>query len=185
MSLEFSLPINLNKLKQGIVKVSQIADKEACSKIASRLAVDSVVSFSIDILIIDKRETQSIAAVEGSVKASIVQSCSVTQEPITSNFCIPVSLAFSEDTERRNAHDGDIDPEEDDPPEQMTKGQFDLGDVLIQILAVEINPFPRKSGVTLEKIANAPMYSTSNEAENSSNHPFAELADFKKKLEGQ
>ena len=114
----------------------------------------------------------------------MIQSCSVTLEPITSEFFIPVSLAFDEEKTAIQVAE-DIDMEEADPPEPMYGGQFDIGDILIQILAVEVNPFPRKPGSSLEDIPIGNLQTGVGSHDDNSDHPFAKLAEFKQKLDRQ
>ena len=96
-------------------------------------------------------------------------------------FSIPVSLIFEERAlEPTHLHE-DIDTEEHDPPEQIIGGQFDVGDTLIQLLAVEINPFPRKPGASLENMPEAKAQRERTE-ESETDNPFAALAALKDKL---
>ena len=76
----------------------------------------------------------------------------------------------------------EIDSEEHDPPEQMIGGQFDAGDTLIQLLAVEINPFPRKPGASIESMSEAGARLEPIQ-ESETDNPFATLAALKDKLE--
>ena len=64
----------------------------------------------------------------------------------------------------------------------MIDGQFDVGDTLVQLLAVEINPFPRKPGVSLDSMPEAKARLGSVKDSETGN-PFAALAALKDKLE--
>ena len=120
--------------------------------------------------------------VDGSLEATVVQSCSVTLEPVVSKFSIPVSLIFKEKVAESAHFLEAIDAEEHDPPEQMIDGRFDVGDTLVQLLAVEINPFPRKPGVSLENMPEAKARLDPAQ-DSETNKPFAALAALKVKLE--
>ncbi len=66
----------------------------------------------------------------------------------------------------------EIDPNADDPPDPIEGGRIDLGALVVEHLALEIDPFPRKPGVVFEPPAGGEPPS-----------PFAALRDFKAKGE--
>ena len=89
MSLELSIPINIGQLGQRGRTIRQMVDKETCAGISSRLAVNAIEEFFIDIFIQKDSETKLTVTVDGSIKATVIQSCSVTLEPIISKLSIP------------------------------------------------------------------------------------------------
>ena len=178
MSLELSIPINVAQLPSKGITINKRMKKDICSKIASRVAVDILESFIINISVCRDNGPNFTANVTGNIQAKIIQACSVTLEPISSTLCIPVHLTFAEENHYTQASLTDINPEEETPPELMYDGEFDLGDVLIQLLAVEINPFPRKPEASFEDAQKISRYVTEEE-EKISDHPFYKLAELK------
>ena len=178
MSLELSIPINVTQLPSTGITINKTTKKDICSKIASRVAVDVLESFIINISVCRGDEPTLTAIVIGKIHATIIQACSVTLEPISSTLCIPVHLTFAEENHDTHASLTDIDPEEEAWPELMYGGEFDLGDVLIQLLAVEINPFPRKPETSFEDPQKINRYATEEER-NIRDHPFYKLAKLK------
>ena len=178
MSPELSIPINVAQLPSTGITINKRIKKDICSKIASRVAVDVLESFIINISVCRGNEPNLTANIIGKINATIIQACSVTLEPISSTLCIPVNLTFAEENHYTQANLTDINPEEEAPPELMSSGEFDLGDVLIQLLAVEINPFPRKPETSFDDYQDINRYATE-ERRNISDHPFSKLAELK------
>ncbi len=178
MSIELSIPINVDQLPSTGITINKSTKKDICSEIASRLAVEALESFIINISVYRGNEPTLTANVIGEIQATIIQACSVTLEPISSTLCIPVRLTFAEKSHDTQASLTDIDPEEETWPELMYGGKFDLGDVLIQLLAVEINPFPRKPEASFEGSQKINRYATETERD-IRDHPFYKLAKLK------
>ena len=182
MSPEFTIPINIAELPSSGLDIQQTLAESPRGRLADRLAVKSLNKFAIDISIRMEDKRIPCITVDGSLEATVVQSCSVTLEPVVSKFSIPVSLIFKEKVAEPAHFPEEIDPTEHDPPEQIIDGRFDVGDTLVQLLAVEINPFPRKPGVSLENIPEAKTRLDSAQ-DSETNKPFAALAALKGKLE--
>ena len=178
MSIELSIPINVAQLPSTGIKINETIKKETRSKIASRVAVDVLESLIIKMSVCPGNEPNLTAHVIGEIKATIIQACSVTLEPISSKLRIPVRLTFAEGNNYNQTSLIDIDPEEETWPELMYGGEFDLGEVLIQLLTIEINPFPRKPETFFEASQEITRYTTE-EGTNISGHPFAKLAKLK------
>ncbi len=64
--------------------------------------------------------------------------------------------------------DSVIDPDAEDPPELIEGDEIDVGALVIEQLALEIDPFPRKPGAVFDP-----------GPEESPPSPFAVLKDFK------
>ncbi len=182
MISDFSIPIHITELPIGGLTIRRLVETDACVEIASRLAVDSVEEFLIEVAVQRDQEHKSIATAQGEIRGTVIQSCSITLEPIKSKFCIPIDITFADEETLTPAED--LNMEDADPPEPMNDGRFDLGDTLVQILAVEINPFPRKPGSSLQDIDSvSATLNPGAKLNRSEQHPFAVLAELKKKLE--
>jgi uncharacterized metal-binding protein YceD (DUF177 family) len=107
-----------------------------------------------------------------------VQNCVVTLEPIAIRIDVPIQRRFlpSQDTDhKRQVVDVFVDPEAEDPPEELGS-EIDLGAVIIEELALNVDPYPRKEGSEFAEIA---------PPEVKKHNPFAALAKLKKGPEGQ
>ncbi|WP_420348545.1 hypothetical protein [Pelagibius sp.] len=71
-------------------------------------------------------------------------------------------------------HEIVVDPEGEDPPEPLPLEGIDLGELVVQDLAVSLDPYPRAEGAVLP-----PDYQAQDEV--AADHPFAALKVLKGK----
>lgn len=116
--------------------------------------------------------------VEGRWSARIVQTCGVTVEDFATDLAgafrvraVPEGSPHAAVADEID-EDGEIvvDLEADDPPDVMEGDSVDLGAYVIEHLALDIDPFPRKPGVEFEPPAPSAEIS-----------PFAKLREWKAK----
>lgn len=117
---------------------------------------------------------------EGRIRAQIQQICVVTLDAFPAALDVPLKLDMVPDTDPifavrpERAEEGEIDIEvmlnEVDPPEPIVDGVIDLGAITLEFLALALDPYPRKPGVSFAPPASA-------EPEPS---PFAALAKLKR-----
>jgi hypothetical protein len=94
------------------------------------------------------------AQIEGRWAAAVVQICGITLEPFETVLggelavrAVPGgSSALSSEPE----HELELDPEADDPPDEITDGVLPLGAYVVEDLSLAIDPFPRKPGAAFE-----------------------------------
>jgi hypothetical protein len=111
--------------------------------------------------------------VSGTLKALIVQTCVVSLEPFESAIEVPVHAQYLPQAmlprESLAAETQLADAFAPEPPEVLPdSGRVDLGELVTQHLAVAIDPYPRRAGVTFD----APR----GEAMSARESPFAKLA---------
>ena len=140
--------------------------------IASRLMVPSVQSISADIELYRQMKQNSLIMLQATFTAQCHLQCGVSLEEF------PVTMR---DTLTQQFTTQEIIPtsEEDDVPEHITDGTLDIADVLLQLVAISIDPYPRKPNIELENVV--PDTDTVNQPEQTRN-PFAGLAELKDKL---
>lgn len=120
--------------------------------------------------------SQDRVLVRGRVSASIEQTCGVTLEafPTTVEEDVEVTFAASPDLRRAGPAPEEVELSlENDPPEEIVGNAIDLGAVTAEFLALGLDPFPRKPGVTFE----AP------DGESDRDSPFARLAELRPKTD--
>lgn len=86
-------------------------------------------------------------------RAVVVQACSVSLEPLESELAGAFEVrVVPQDSAMAPSEDlsGDIDLEADDPPDVSEDWTVDLGAYLVEHLALEIDPFPRKPDAVFE-----------------------------------
>ncbi len=114
--------------------------------------------------------------VSGKLKADVIQTCVVTLDPLPAQIqaeferrFLPVEAIPMGHTAQ---HEVFVDPEGEDPPEPVDR-DIDLGEVLVEELALSLDPYPRKPDAEF-KAGYAP-------AGEPQKHPFAALAKLKPK----
>jgi uncharacterized metal-binding protein YceD (DUF177 family) len=111
--------------------------------------------------------------VTGSLKADVTQSCVVTLDAVEAHVEAEFDRRFlPEETlaADRDAKEILVDPEGDDPAEPLTR-EIDLGEILIEELSLNLDPYPRKPGVEFQD----------DDASTRRENPFAVLAKLKPK----
>ncbi len=94
------------------------------------------------------------AEIDGVLEASVTQICSVSGEPfeqvLTGHFTVRAVPAGSDAAPSLELAEVDIDPEGDDPPDVLESDRIDVAAYVVEHLALEIDPFPRKPGAVFE-----------------------------------
>lgn len=183
-SQETVLPIhvifNIEKLGALPSIVKTKADAATCEALAEYLGVDTVANFQAELAV--RRWRKHGAMIEGTVSADIVQQCVVTLEPVNSQVnetvfarFLPASMLQPE----KSMDEGIvIDPLAEDPPEPFDGREINLGALLLEHLALGIDPYPRAPGAAIpESFTQAAA-----EPEKRPN-PFQVLAQLRNKLD--
>jgi len=115
--------------------------------------------------------------VNGRLTARVTQSCVVTLAPVETVVDEEISLTFGppEDEAEDESEEIEVDFHEADPPDPIVDGAIDLGAVMVEHLALGIDPFPRAVGAEF-----APPEDKVEAPEPKAN-PFAVLASLKQK----
>ena len=118
--------------------------------IADRLDLLALDSLEAE-LTLERRPGRRVA-VTGAVKADVRQACVVTLEPVAAMVEGPFSILYCPGA----AADADADRpdvvlalEDDDWPEPLIDNRIDVGEAIVQHLALALDPYPRAPGVAL------------------------------------
>lgn len=118
--------------------------------------------------------------ITGSVIADIVQTCSITLEPIDAHLKNEIDAVFVPEQSKLARIDTDangeivLDAEGPDMPETFTGDQLDIGRVAEEFFGLGIDLYPRKAGAELPPVMDA-------DQEPAKVSPFAKLATLKQK----
>jgi uncharacterized metal-binding protein YceD (DUF177 family) len=91
--------------------------------------------------------------VDGRWRAEIVQTCGVTLELFPTSLSGEFTIhAVPENSRHAAPHESEleIDIDAEDPPDILETDAVDLGAYVVEHLALEIDPFPRKPGAVFE-----------------------------------
>ena len=191
VEIEFSRPVSPEAIGEQGRTMSIEADRDECARLAERLGLNSLESLSAEIGLTPQKKGRFIH-LECRLQADIQQTCVVTLEPIETHIEASIerlydttmeTLSDSDAVKESDNFDVEIDSE-DDPPEALMEGQIDIGEAITEQLALEINPFPRKPGISFAEYSSGTEDGSADGAENtvSGAGPFSGLAALKKKL---
>lgn len=152
MSVDQSLwpvTVRLSEVRQA-EKRSLTADDATRARIAKALSLVSLDRLEAELKLAPWFDGVQI---DGRWRAAVVQTCGVTLEPLNSDlsgdFMVRVVPAGS-DLAPVEGDEAELDLEADDPPDVAETDDIDLGGYVVEHLALEIDPFPRKPGVVFE-----------------------------------
>ncbi|MBI1407618.1 MAG: DUF177 domain-containing protein [Caulobacter sp.] len=113
------------------------------------------------------------AEIDGELKARVTQICSATGDPfeqtLESAFTVRAVPEGSDAAPQSDSLEVDIDPEGEDPPDVLEGDKIDVAAYVVEHLALEIEPFPRKPSAVYDP-----------PAEETIDSPFAVLHQFRK-----
>ena len=188
-SSEFSRPVDVSKLPTKGRHFHHQATAAECEQLSQRLSLLALKEMTFEAHLTPSHRHTKVHAV-GRIDAIITQACSVTLEPMDTHIDMPFEIRFEEfdEAEENASHDThkdaimDVDLDADDPPEPIVDGALDMGEAVVQLTALEIDPFPRKPGLPFEDKAAHPRGKADEEAEIQTPNPFAVLASLKDKI---
>ena len=151
------------------------ADAAQCAALAGRLGVDEIDRLTANLKVM-RDDGDGVYRVEGEVRASLMQTCVVTLEPLAAEIDSSVLVRYAEtEADGEGAIDWDLLPDDQDPPEPLREGgTIDLGELVVEQLALEIDPFPRTPGI--------PYGDRSTGDDETAENPFSALAALRDKL---
>lgn len=161
-------------------KASQVTltpDASTCAALAAELGIEAVRKLRFDVTL--KPMGKHDWALEGRLGATVVQSCVVTLDPVTTRIEEDVSRHYVEDYDA--APDGsEIEMPEDDTVEPLPTS-IDLGVVAFEALALALPVYPRSPDAALDQSV---FTEPGKEALTDDDvKPFAGLASLRDKLE--
>lgn len=153
-----SYPIDVRRLPQkGFPVVVQPSTKEL-GELARAHDLVSVDAFHAELLV--REWKRGGVSVTGRVRASIVQECVVTLEPVEAaideeidTIFVPEGSPLSRDT----IDEGELvlSADASDPPETFNGVTIDVGAVAEEFFALGVDPYPRKPGAALPSAGSA------------------------------
>lgn len=160
----FFRPFAVSQMRSGGVNLKIEATEMECATIAVDFKLAGIKS-----LVSEFRLTGSSKRVKavGKIKADIQQICVVSLDTFETILEEDIELVFVEKEGKRRQPE--LPESEDDGPDPIINGQIDLGAVTLEFLALGLDPYPRKPGVSFEDVQ---------KIINEKNGPFAALGEF-------
>ncbi len=133
------------------------ANETECAALAEAYGLVAVQTFEASFHV--RKQGRKRYAVSGVLHALVTQTCTVSLEPFETLVSTPVQVDFaprceplSESAGRKMTADGAATftgPQ--DPADPIINGQIDLGALAAEFLALNLDLYPRKPGVTFEE----------------------------------
>ncbi len=169
MSGPWSIPVRLADVDRGVVRLAPEADEATRARIAESIGVDGIKSLDAEATLKPWLDGVELSA---HVAAVVTQTCGISLDPfdsaIETRFTLQALPAGSPNAPQNQGPMLVIDPEEPDPPEILDGEVIDVGDFLVEHLALEVEQFPRKPDAVFEQPGGVEVIS-----------PFAALAVLK------
>lgn len=138
--LPWSEPVRLHQIGSGL-KRTLVPDEAAVRRIIRALDLASLDSFEADVELFPDAIGWTLS---GRVRASLAQTCGITLEPLPLEIDDAFSVQLSEPVDEES--DEIVITMEDETPDIVEDGQIDLGQYVVEQLALRLDPFPRKPG---------------------------------------
>lgn len=135
---EFSRPVPLDSIGETSRTLHVDANEAERSALAGRFGLKSVERLEGDARVL--RRAAGIFA-EGRMRADVVQSCVVTDEPLPVSLDEPFTIRFAPAAEPES-DEIELSTEECDTV-FYEGGAIDLGEALAETMALALDPFPR------------------------------------------
>lgn len=165
----WSVAVRLSEAQRGPRTHKLVADAPARGRIADLLDLPALSRFEGEVTVAPWLDG---AEVRARWSADLQQLCGVSAEvfdsPARGAFTVRVVPAGSDAAPAPDA-EITVDPEAEDPPDVLEGETLDLGAYLVEHLALELDPFPRRPGAEFEP-----------PEEPAEPSPFAALAAFKR-----
>ena len=176
----FSYAVKVGHISANPVTVRLAADERERAGLAALWKVTSVEELSAELQI--GRWKKDGVRVRGQVTARLTQSCVVSLEPVESVISEGFEQIFvPEGSKLARMMTGEsaemvLDPDGPDLPETFEGDTIDAGVTVAEMVALAIDPYPRKAGVGFaDHIESDPTL------KDDKPNPFAVLKDWKKK----
>lgn len=166
---EFSRAVEIDKLGSTPARFEIEAAAAECEALARRFGLESLDRLTA-VVVLEPSGTNRVAVV-GTVSATLTQTCVVTLAPVPRQVEESFSLLFAP-----AGAAGDeivLSVDDDDWAEPLVDGRIDIGEAVVQQVALALDPFPRVAGAKLEQDQFGAV------AEEAEANPFAVLARSK------
>lgn len=171
---EFSRPFDARQMRKPSVEITLEPTALECAALANRFNLEALDSFKATVKVTASTGGK-LVNVSGRYEAEIVQNCVVSLEPVPSQIYGLIDRDFAEETQLEISKSSvDFDPGVPDPPDAITGGIVDLGEMVAEQFGLEIEPFPRVSGIEFSN------YIEDKDYDEETVNPFAALKELKK-----
>ncbi len=162
---EFHRPVTVARLRpegDAIAIEAGPAEREA---VRARLGLEGLDRLSAELIL--QPLGGGLVSARGSLRAEVRQVCVVTLEPFSATLTAPVQLMFRRTEPGQEMAEVVLDLEAEDEV-LYTGSEIDVGEAVVETLALALDPWPRRPGATF-------AWSNEGEAEEERQSPFTLL----------
>ena len=179
---ELHRPLVTDELPTHGKTMKIVATDEELQAIAKRLGLIALRFLEGSVAL--KPEMGRPISMIGAIRADIVQNCVITGNPLTTTLDLELNRVFQEDADpfeglNNDEDDDDITDPDIEDPDPIIDGEIDVGEQVVEELALNIPPYPRSPGASITDIA--PEQSDAKSATS----PFAALASLKDRMKSK
>jgi uncharacterized metal-binding protein YceD (DUF177 family) len=140
--------VRFSEIARGPVQRRVSPDGPQLAALSKQLGLDALESLTAEVTVSPWLDG---AELRGRFTAQVVQTCGVTLEPLEQTLSGDFHLRLLPlGSPNLPAEDAVVDPEADDPPDAIEGDEIDIAHYVVEHLALEIDPFPRKPGAVFE-----------------------------------
>lgn len=183
---EFSRLIAVESLDQSGVALTVEADATERARLAQRFGLVAIDSLTGAVRLAPE-EGGAVFGLDGNFKADVRQTCVVTLEELPVHVEGSFERRYSALAETEEAPEEYLGLDADEPPDPVVDGHIDVGEAIAEEIALSLDPFPRKPGISFADYSSGPDGAAGGsgaEAENprAAEGPFAALRRLKDRL---
>lgn len=151
MSGDWGRKIRLRELDRGPVTLRLEPDAAERARIAHDLGLESLPALVADVTV---KPWLDGAEIVGKFKATVEQLCSASleafQQPARGEIEVRMVPADSPNAPGESHHELELELDAPDPPDLLEGDTIDVTAYVVEHLALEIDPFPRKPGAEFD-----------------------------------
>jgi uncharacterized metal-binding protein YceD (DUF177 family) len=147
-SSEFSRHIRVDQLADQDTEFAFESEPEERTQLAERFSILDLER--LDVRVWARRINGTpVVRVRVNFVADVLQSCVVTLDPVAAHIDEWFEVEYVPGGDSEEGKEIVFDADDDDPPERMQGGKFDIGEAISEHLALSLDDYPRKPGAEI------------------------------------
>lgn len=143
--------VKLHEVQRGPLRLTLEPDADARALVAKQLGLPSVPALTARVTV---KPWLDGVEVSGRFDAVVEQVCGVSlenfEQPVDGEFLVQAVPQGSPHAASPEGGEMELDPNAPDAPDVLASDSVDVAGYLVEHLALELDPFPRKPGMTFD-----------------------------------
>lgn len=178
---ELSRPVAVGELPPEGERVEIVAEPGECEALAKRLGIVGLTSLTAVLVVAPAAIGEGAVRVTGEFRAHIAERCVVSLDVFETDITEPVEALFVRGAESLDHADEAFDAE-DEVIEPLEGETIDAGELVVEHLAVALDPYPRGPGVPAEAVTYSVGPDGARAEIETEKGPFAALGELRRKM---